>query len=190
MKTTIRLSLIITLAMSFTCSTSVNAEGISGECGPQRTPEETWKSWNEAYVSGKWKRWFECHDEGAQAGLFLGAAISTADSEGKTKLIEKYGRCESRSRASLECVKEDTVADFFHEMTVIDERTSRSRLSKIWKKEGARVDGAKLKSVIRLDEDSATGKIQSKQSNGEIENWTMTFVRVDGRWFVTFKWGM
>ncbi len=190
MNATILRNLVITLAMSFMCLTAANADEIASECGPQNTPEETWESWYETYVSGEWKRWFECHDKSAQAGLFLSAAISTPNSEGKAQVIDKYGKCESRSRASLECITEDTVANFFYEITILDEESSRTRLIKIWKKEGVRVDGAKMASIERHDEENATGTIQSKQSDGEIDNWIMTFVRVDGRWFVTFKWGM
>lgn len=190
MKAAIPGNLIIVLVMSFVSFTAIRAAESDSECGPQQTPEETWKSWRETYVSGDWKRWFECHDEGARAGLFLNAAISAPNSGEKTRVIEKYGRCDSRSRASLECVKGETVADFFNEMTMIDENASRSRLSQIWKKEGMRVDGAMLISVEQREDDHATGQIQSKRANGEIENWTMTFVRSGGRWFVTFKWGM
>lgn len=178
------------LALSFVGYTAVNAAAHANQCGQQKTPEETWRSWQEAYVSGAWKSWFECHDEGAQAGLFLNSAISTPKSETKTQIIEKYGRCDSRSRASLECVSQHTVAAFFNEMTMIDENSSRSRLSKIWGEGGVRVEGAELISIEQHDDDNATGKIQSQRSDGEIENWTMKFVRVDGRWLVTFKWGM
>lgn len=176
--------------MSLMCFTDVSADEIASECGPQQTPEEAWRSWYDTYVSGEWKRWYECHSKGAQAALFLSSAISTPNSEAKTRVIDKYGKCESRSRSSLECITDETAADFFHEMTILDEESSRSRLSKIWKKEGVRVDGAKLESIAQHDENNATGKIQSKQSNGEIENWTMTFVRVGDQWFVTFEWGM
>lgn len=190
MKARILEKLVIALAMSLMGFTAVNADEIASECGPQQTPEETWGSWYETYVSGEWKRWFECHEKGSQAALFLSSAISTPNSEGKTRVIDKYGKCESRSRSSLECVTEETVAEFFHEMTVLDEESSRARLSKIWKKEGVRVTGAKLESIVRHDNDNATGKIQSYRSSGKTENWTMTFVRVNGRWFVTFEWGM
>lgn len=190
MKARILAYLIIALALSCMSFTASSADKNSRTCGPQQSPEEAWRSWYETYVSGEWKRWFECHSKAAQAGLFLSSALSTPNSREKARIIDKYGKCESRSKPSLECITEETVADFFHEMTALDEASSRSRLSKIWKPEGMRVDGAQLKSIVQRDKDNATGTIQAKKPNGEIESWTMTFVRVDGRWFVTFKWGM
>lgn len=178
------------LVMSFLCFAVLHADEIVSDCGPQRSPEETWESWRETFVSGEWIRWYACHSKGAQAALFLNSALSTANSEGKARVIDKYGKCESRSRPSLECITEETAPSFFHEMTILDEESSRTRLSKIWKKEGVRIDGAILESIVQHDENHATGKIQSNRSDGEIENWTISFVRVHSQWFVTFEWGM
>ena len=183
-------SLMVSVAMVGVSFASVDAAENAGECGLQETPEETWNSWQEAYVSGEWKKWFDCHSQGAQAGLFLSAAISTPESEGKTRVIEKYGRCGSRSRASLECVNQETMADFFYEMTILDEESSRSRLMRIWNKDGVSVHDARLISVEQHDDDNVIGKIQSSRADGKMENWMIRFVRVDGRWFVTFNWGM
>ena len=179
--------MIVTVCIN---SIAADASEIDDACGPQGTPRDTWKSWQQAFLSGEWKRWFECHDKGAQAGLFLNAAISTPDSEAKTQVMEKYGRCDSRSRASLECVTQETVADFFNDMTTIDQAASRTRLAKIWRKEGAQMDEARLVSVDSQDDRRATAMVQSEGSEGNVDSWPMSFVRIDERWFVTFKWGM
>lgn len=183
-------NLLIALALSCTSFTAFSADEVASECGAQQSPEKTWESWRQAYVSGDWKKWFSCHNEDARAALFLSSALATPNSKEKTRVIDKYGRCEARPKPSLECITEETVADFFHEMTTLDETLARTRLSKIWKREGMRVDGAQLNAIVLHDRDHATGTIQSEQLNEKIEKWTMSFVRVDGRWFVTFKWGM
>ena len=172
--------------LTIAVTTSARAE----ECGLQETPQATWEAWRAAYVSEDWNTWFACHSQGAQAALFLNAAMllhEAQDRQGAARVLSKYG-CEA-GRAPLECVDEHTVAGFFHDVTVLNGETARTRLLKIWK-QGAGVDGSTLVAIEREDENTGSATIQSKRVDGTTEAWTMTFVRENGKWFVDIKWGM